>query len=327
MGPTDGARASERPLSINFAQCDAALNRQVERYFNMDTMDADHGLAKDLSVEDRRARAKLEADARIVDGRYEVPMLWKTDTPWLPDNKPMAERRLASLERKLRKDEGLQVEYSKCIRQLVEKGYAEKIEEDDQPQAGRTWYLPHHAVKHPKKGKVRVVFDAAANYKGVSLNTQLVQGPDLTNNLLGVLLRFRERKTAIVADIEAMFHQVRVAPEDADALRFLWWEDGNVDTPPATYKMLRHIFGATDSPCCANFALQKTADDNRTAFPLETAETVKRDFYVDDLLKSVDNTASAIQLARDLRELLSRGGGPGSEDLNAASVEARLGVG
>ena len=327
MGPTDGARASERPLSINFAQCDAALNHQVERYFNMDTMDADHGLAKDLSVEDRRARAKLEADARIVDGRYEVPMLWKTDTPWLPDNRPMAERRLASLERKLRKDEGLHVEYSKCIRQLVEKGYAEKIEEDDQPQAGRTWYLPHHAVKHPKKGKVRVVFDAAANYKGVSLNTQLVQGPDLTNNLLGVLLRFRERKTAIVADIEAMFHQVRVAPEDADALRFLWWEDGNVDTPPATYKMLRHIFGATDSPCCANFALQKTADDNRTAFPLETAETVKPDFYVDDLLKSVDNTASAIQLARDLRELLSRGGGPGSEDLNAASVAARLGVG
>ena len=274
----------------------------------MDTMDADHGLAKDLSVEDRRARAKLEADARIVDGRYEVPMLWKTDTPWLPDNKPMAERRLASLERKLRKDDGLHVEYSKCIRQLVEKGYAEKIEEDDQPQAGRTWYLPHHAVKHPKKGKVQVVFDSAANYKGVSLNTQLVQGPDLTNNLLGVLLRFRERKTAIVADIEAMFHQVRVAPEDADALRFLWWEDGNVDTPPATYKMLRHIFGATDSPCCANFALQKTADDNRTAFPLETAETVKRDFYVDDLLKSVDNTTSAIQLARDLRELLSRSG-------------------
>ena len=105
-----------------------------------------------------------------------------------------------------------------------------------------------------------------------------------------------------------MFHQVRVAPEDADAVRFLWWEDGNVAVPPATYKMLRHIFGATDSPCYANFALQKTAEDNRTAFRLETAERVKRDFYVDDLLKSVDNTASAIQLARDLRALLSRGG-------------------
>ena len=69
MGPTSEARASERPLSINFAQCDAALNRQVERYFNMDTMDAVHGPAKDLSVEDRLARAKLEADTHIVDGR------------------------------------------------------------------------------------------------------------------------------------------------------------------------------------------------------------------------------------------------------------------
>ena len=72
--------------------------------------------------------------------------------------------------------------------------------------------------------------------------------------------------------------------------------------------MLRHIFSAIDSPCCANFALQKTADENRTAFPLETAERVKRNFYVDDLLKSVENIASAIQLARELQELLGRGG-------------------
>ena len=78
MGPTGEACASEQPLSVDFAQCDAALNCQVERYFNMDTMDAYHGLVKDLSVEDRRARSKLEADTRIVDGRYEVPTLWKT---------------------------------------------------------------------------------------------------------------------------------------------------------------------------------------------------------------------------------------------------------
>ena len=120
----------------------------------------------------------------------------------------MEECRPASLERKLRKNEGLHLEYSKCIRQLVEMGYAKKVEEDDQPQAGRTRYPSHHAVKHSKKGKVWVVFDAAVNSKGVSLNTQLVQCPELTNNSLGVLLRFRERKAAFVANNEAMFHQV-----------------------------------------------------------------------------------------------------------------------
>ena len=95
MGPTGEARASERPLSINFTQCNAALNRQVEPSFNLD---ANEGLTKHLSVEDRRVRSKLEADTHIVDGRCDVPMHWKTDTPLLPDNKPMAERRVACLD-------------------------------------------------------------------------------------------------------------------------------------------------------------------------------------------------------------------------------------
>ena len=67
-----------------------------------------------------------------------------------------------------------------------------------------------------KPNKVRVVFDAAAKFDGTSLNDRLYHGPDLTNNLVGVLIRFREEETAFIADVEAMFHQVKVLPEDAD---------------------------------------------------------------------------------------------------------------
>ena len=86
-----------------------------------------------------------------------------------------------------------------------------------------TWYLPHHPVFNVNKpNKCRVVFDAAARFNGVSLNDQLYQGPDLANSLIGVLIRFREEEIAFTADLEAMFHQVKVLPKDADALRFLW---------------------------------------------------------------------------------------------------------
>ena len=71
--------------------------------------------------------------------------------------------------------------------------------------------MPHHGVYHPRKKKPRVVFDCAATFGGTSLNKELLQGPDLTNTLLGVLLRFRQGPIAFMTGIEGMFHQVRVA--------------------------------------------------------------------------------------------------------------------
>ena len=131
---------------------------------------------------------------------------------------------------------------------------------------------------HPQKqGKIRVVFDAASLHDGVSLNNQLLQGPDLTNNLLGILLRFRQYPIALVADIEGMFNQVKVPPEDSDALRFLWWEDSDLDRPPE-FQMTSHIFAATDSPSCANFCLKRAAEDRKRRRSDEAVSAVKKDF-------------------------------------------------
>ena len=52
--------------------------------------------------------------------------------------------------------------------------------------------------------------DTKGKQNGVFLNDGLLVGPDLLNNLSGVLLRFREEQVAVAADTEAIFHQCRV---------------------------------------------------------------------------------------------------------------------
>ncbi|ROT78831.1 hypothetical protein C7M84_002458 [Penaeus vannamei] len=122
--------------------------------------------------------------------------------------------------------------------------------------------MPHHAVRHPTKLKVRVVYDLKAKFNGTSLNDHLLQGPDLTNPLIGVLMRFRHGHYAVTADIEEMFYQVKVPLEDRDVFRFLWWSDGDINKPVSDYRMNVHVFGARSSPSCVNYALRKTAEDH-----------------------------------------------------------------
>lgn len=153
-----------------------------------------------------------------------------------------------------------------------------------------------------------MVFDCGASYQGTTLNNQLLQGPDLTSTLLGVVTRFRQEDVAVMAEVEAMFHQVRVPVEDADLLRFLWWPSGDISQDLAEYRMGVHIFGATSSPSCAVFALQKCAQDHREQYSATGVDTVLHNFYVDDCLKSVRSEEEAVSLCNDLVAILDSGG-------------------
>jgi len=149
-------------------------------------------------------------------------------------------------------------------------------------------------VLNPNKpGKVTVVFDAAGKHEGTSLNQNLLQDPDMKNNLVGVFLRFRQA-LRLMADVEATFHQVKVAPEDQDTFRLLWWSD-DTDKPPDEYVMTIHVE-------------KTTAVDNRDKYDSIVIDTLLRHFYVGDMLSALKNEEIAIQVANDLISLLMRGG-------------------
>ncbi|PIK46792.1 hypothetical protein BSL78_16343 [Apostichopus japonicus] len=124
--------------------------------------------------------------------------------------------------------------------------------------------------------------------------------------------RFRQGRVAIVSDIEAMFHQVKMIEPDRDVLRFLWWANGDMKTSPREYRMCVHLFGATSSPCCAGKALKQTADDNeltnRDKVGKQALEIMRDGFYVDDCLGSVQSVEEAIKVLQRLSTILKEGG-------------------
>ena len=72
--------------------------------------------------------------------------------------------------------------------------------------------------------------------------------------------------------------------------------------------MCVHIFGGTSFPGCCNYALQKTALNNVSSYSNEASNTLLRNFYVDDVQKSVPSVRDALTLIQEVRDLCKKGG-------------------
>ena len=149
-------------------------------------------------------------------------MLWPDDNIHLPDNFYASLVQLKSLEKRLEKDLNLKIQFASDIRGDVEKGYEVPVSpHDSKNRSDREWYVPHHPVLNPNKtGKVRRVLNGASKFHGKSRNNSLLICPNLLQNLLFVLMRFREHKYAVSGYIEGMFMQVGLLESDQRSLRF-----------------------------------------------------------------------------------------------------------
>ena len=183
---------------------------------------------KSHPVQGERFLKILESNIKKTpNGHYEMPLPLKSDNINFPNNRALAEKRLWQLSRRFKSNKRFHDDYQDFMASVLD-DCVEKVPEGElRLQGNLINYVPHMGVYHPKKKKIRVVFDCSGQYGGVSLNQQLLQGPDLINDLVGVLLRFREEPVAFVADIKSMFHQFYVAEQHRNLLRFLWWKEGD----------------------------------------------------------------------------------------------------
>ena len=263
-----------------------------------------------LSHDERQFVTTLQKEIRLDGGHYSMPLPFRQKRPCLPNNKMVALQRLKQLRKRLDNDKKYRQHYVAFMNDIIQKGHAERVPDSDLGvDDGSVWYIPHHGVYHPqKKDKIRVVFDCSARFQNIALNDHLLQGPDLTNTLIGVLCRFRKEPVAFMCDIEQMFHQFRVNTEDRNYLRFLWWQDEDYSKDPIEMRMCVHLFGAASSPGCANFGLKQVASDNEANFGSSVADFLRRDFYVDDGLKSLATEAEAIHMIHETKKMCNKGG-------------------
>ncbi|XP_053687203.1 uncharacterized protein LOC128736742 [Sabethes cyaneus] len=258
--------------------------------------------------EEQRAKSILKATTKRIGERYETGLLWREDIRRFPDNYLMATQRLKALERKLDKHPALKVNVVQQIENYQIKGYAHKITEAEinNTPSSATWYLPINVTLNPHKpGKVRLVWDAAASVKGISLNSELLKGPDMLVSLPKVICHFRERPIAIGGDIQEMYHQIRIRSEDKQAQRFLFRSDPMEISQ--VYVMDVATFGATCSPSSAQFVKNLNAEQFAKRYPEAAAAIINR-HYVDDYYDSLDTVEDAIQRAKEVKYIHAKGG-------------------
>lgn len=267
-----------------------------------------------MSWEDRRFLEIMNNGIHKNDsGNWEMPLPFRSPKVVMPNNRKQALNRLLGLLRTFKKKPQMERDYFEFFGKVLERGHAvlvppEELEENqrDPKTTGQTWYLPHFGVYHPKKPKqIRVVFDSSCEFKGVSLNKELLAGPDMMNSLLGVLMRFRQENVGAVCDIEQMFHSFHVDPKHRDFLRFLWFRNNDPSQEIVEYRMVVHLFGNGPSPAVATFGLRKTADEGEEEHGTKVKTFIHQDFYVDDGLTSQPTDKDAIELIKGAQATLS----------------------
>ncbi|XP_063758693.1 uncharacterized protein LOC134877201 [Eleginops maclovinus] len=258
-----------------------------------------------LSIEDKAFLAIMDTDVyQNEENSWVAPLPFRAPRRRLPSNRQQALKRLCSLRRTLEKKPETREHYIKFMQKMLDSDQAELAPALDKEK--EHWYLPTFGVYHPKKPtQIRVVFDSSAECDGTSLNNVLLSGPDLNNTLLGVLLRFRKERVALTADVEQMFYCFVVREEDRDYLRYLWYEDNDIDKNVTEYRMKVHVFGNSPSPAVAIYCMRRAAQKGEQEHGSDARQFVERQFYVDDGLMSVATPEEAIDLLTRTREMLA----------------------
>ncbi|XP_066153053.1 uncharacterized protein [Euwallacea fornicatus] len=174
------------------------------------------------------------------------------------------------------------------------------LDEDDRV----SYYMPHHPVIKAESctTKFRVVFDCSMpSSTGKSLNDLQMVGPVIQSELFDILIRFREFRFVVSADIAKMYRQVFVEPTQRSLQRIFWRESPS--DPIEVFELSTVTYGQASASFLAVRCLHQVAQESE----LDVSSVIKSSFYVDDFLHLIDSVEEGIKMCNRISAALAGG--------------------
>ena len=181
------------------------------------------------------------------EGRLVVRLPVYKDVNQLGDTKRMAVSRLLAMETKFKFDSKLVKDYKAFMSEYEELKYMSIVK--DRNSSKFEYFLPYQAVRKSDSisTRLRVVFDGSCKPPNFhSLNYILGIGQILQTNIFTILIRFRLKKFAFTVDIQQMYLQILVDPEDQDLQRIVWRNSSNFDIKE--YQLCTVTYSTSSAP-------------------------------------------------------------------------------
>ncbi|XP_072400609.1 uncharacterized protein [Diabrotica undecimpunctata] len=251
-------------------------------------------------------RMFVENTKREKDGKFIVRIPFKEELAQLGDSKLEAKNRfLAFGERRLEKNVKLKGMYDSFMNEYISLGHMSLSEPS---KSVISYYLPHHGVLNENSSttKLRVVFNGLMKTNmGVSLNDIQHVGPKLQEDLVLILLKFRQHAKVICADVAKMYRMIWVSPDQRSLQKIFWRSSPSQQLEEYTLNTV--TYGTRSAPYLAIRCLRQLGMDGQKEYP-KAAEVILRDFYVDDVLTGAETADELLDICNQMVSILKAGG-------------------
>ena len=142
FGPLHWARSNYLRFNHLSIRNTPDLDVLFERFCDDDSFGVVNQSLQAVSPENKGALQISETTTPFAGDRYESGLLWRSDSPRLPNSRSMAERRLHSFECRFKIDPSIAEKYSAAINEHINLEHARTLssEESINEPTGQTWW-------------------------------------------------------------------------------------------------------------------------------------------------------------------------------------------
>ena len=306
--PKSLVAACQLTLEHNSSECTMEYQRlktNLARVWELETTEEVARLTNSYYPAVRSERQK-RAEAMIMDnlkrtstGQYQTRLLWSTDRR-PRNNYEEAKRAFLNWEKRLETDDNLKQTYHTTMSNWIINDFVENTENNsEEVQNFLTTFMVIKETDEPGKG--RLVVNGARKFKNECLNDFLEPGGNMMTDLSELLLRIRRNKYVVCCDLQGMFLNIRVAPEDRAFLRIFYRQQPQDELK--VYQFTVHAFGLTSSPCVAMSVVRAHAKRHGDRWPI-AEKAVRMNSLVDDIWIMADNRAEVVKGMEEIKALM-----------------------